>query len=397
MKVFWFWLALLAGAAIAPPQATSATEALAPSLAFDSMDIPLPDEPLGIKGCTDPWRKAFTLIWEPVTRRVDGSPLTNLAGYNVYRRTAPEGSATKINSYLVPIPVFADRVNGQTFTYSVRAVDTAGNESKDSLLVDSSPDLNIIFLAEDGRSCVTLPGRLGDLLRPAHNKYGVSLTIRLKEESSPGPSIVVRSIALQFLRGDTKEEVKDLAFNSPAAIVKVGYNVVNGQVAYGAPGAQARSLESFVNGTPDQLSLFWFNGVAWVKLGGEVNAQGGTVNIASSVLGRFQLRMAAGATSLSLDRANVFPALFTPNGDGFNDRVYFVLENPNNSPVGGKIFSPSGRYVTTLPPPAQSMGVGTTLIWSGTDSSGSVVPGGLYLYRIEGEDQVITGTIAVAQ
>ncbi len=111
----------------------------------------------------------------------------------------------------------------------------------------------------------------------------------------------------------------------------------------------------------------------------------------------YQLRVAAKATALTLEKANVFPSLFTPNGDSFNDQVYLVLENPNNSTVRGDIFDLSGRMVAHLPMPTQTGGTATRLSWSGQDSNGSVVPSGLYIYRIEGEGKNITGTVTVAR
>jgi hypothetical protein len=357
-----------------------------------------PDQPLGLKGVLDPWGGAFTILWEPVKQRSDGASLTNLAGYNIYRRTTPRGPATKINSSLLPITVFADRVDGKTFYYSIRAVDTEGNESAESFIVDSSPATNVIFLAGDGHTSVVIPGKVSDLLRPSYNKYGVSLTINLKEESSARETGIVRDLRLQLVRGDTKEEVTDVAFSSPDTDVNIGYNVANGQVALGAPQAESFGTPAEAAGaSPDQLSLYWFNNVSWIKLGGVHNETDQTINIKSSQLGRYQLRVNSPAKSLTLGKANVFPGLFTPNGDGHNDRVYLVLENPNNASITGEVFDLSGRFVTTLPAPTQIAGGSTSLAWAGQDSSGSIVPSGLYVYRIEGEGKVITGTVSVAR
>jgi hypothetical protein len=66
---------------------------------------------------------------------------------------------------------------------------------------------------------------------------------------------------------------------------------------------------------------------------------------------------------LSLEQANVFPRLFTPNGDGFNDLVYFVLENPNNTDVKGHVFDSAGRSVGMLRSAVGGIGIGTTLTW----------------------------------
>lgn len=346
-----------------------------------------PDQPLGIKGIPDSLGRAFTLFWEEVG---------GAAGYNVYRRETPRGTTQKINPYVLSIPIFADRIDGKTFYYTVRAVDGSGTESGESLIVDSSREANLIFLAEDGVTTIAIPGKLAEVLRPANNKYRVPLTIALKEESSEDAN-VVRNVRLQLLRGDTGEEVTDLAFASPDAEIRLGYNVVGGQVAMGAPGIQAVAQMPLIDVTPDQLSLFWFNGVAWIKLGGTLNPAGHTLNVRSARLGGYQLRVSAPAQAISLSKANVFPGLFTPNGDGYNDRVYLILENPTNAGVTGEIFDLNGRFIATLLQPTQTPGIGTTLSWGGKDSSGAVVPSGLYVYRIQGDGKIITGTVSVAR
>jgi flagellar hook assembly protein FlgD len=117
----------------------------------------------------------------------------------------------------------------------------------------------------------------------------------------------------------------------------------------------------------------------------------------SSFLGNYQIRGVASATTLTLSQGNVYPRLFTPNGDGLNDRVYFVLENPNDSAVSGEILDKDGRHVRTLPPPNVQSGIGTTLSWDGKDDRGNVVPGGAYIYKIQGEGKSFTGTVGVAR
>ena len=47
---------------------------------------------------------------------------TDLAGYNIYRN----GSSTPLNGALLTIPIFTDTtvINGLTYTYVVKAIDT---------------------------------------------------------------------------------------------------------------------------------------------------------------------------------------------------------------------------------------------------------------------------------
>jgi hypothetical protein len=72
---------------------------------------------------------AIDLTWNPNTER-------DLAGYFVYRRTQeqPETAAVKLNAQLLPAPSYRDTSiqAGNTYFYSVSAVDVRGNESKRS-------------------------------------------------------------------------------------------------------------------------------------------------------------------------------------------------------------------------------------------------------------------------
>lgn len=354
-----------------------------------------PNPPMGLFGFLDPTGKAFTLSWESVLWSDDGSPVENLAGYNVYRRAALNTSPVKLTPVPIPVTVFADQVDNKTFYYTITAVNADGDESAESFYADSSADANIIFVASDNLSSVFMPQSVNELMRSGYNKYGVPLSIAFVEEPIASNTDIVRNIRLQLIRGDNKKALNDLAFAKPQTVVAVGYNLVNGQVAKGAPLAQGVSA-SATNISPDQLSMYWHNGVTWVKIGGTLDVASQSVKTKSSYLGNYQLRVAARAVSLTLEQGNVYPRVFTPNDDGLNDRVYFVLENPNNSNVRGEIFDLSGRRVATLPPPAAT-GIGTTIIWDGKDSNGSVVPSGVYMYRLEGEGKTFTGTVAVAR
>jgi hypothetical protein len=59
------------------------------------------------------------------------NPETDLAGYNVYRSEQAGAYGTRINPQLLPTPAFRDMnaVPGQSYFYTVTAVDRTGNES----------------------------------------------------------------------------------------------------------------------------------------------------------------------------------------------------------------------------------------------------------------------------
>ena len=363
------------------------------------LDFVAPKPPMGLKGTVDSSHRAFTLTWESPLQNTDGSPVTDLAGYHVYRRTTLLGARSLITPVPLTIAAFADQVDGQTFYYTVTAIDTSGNESTESLFTDSSIDTNVIFLSTDTISSVFMPDKVNDLLRSAHNKYGVPLSIGLNEQPIPTGSNIARHIRITLIRGDNGQTINDLAFAEPQSIVAIGYNLSNGQVVVGSPRPTALEAQSptVMAATPNDLSMYWHNGVTWVKVGGTLDEAAQAIKTRTSFLGDYQLRIVSRATSLNLEQANVYPRVFSPNGDGFNDRVYFVLENPNDADVKGEIFDMAGRLVATLPPPSGTTGIGTTLIWDGKDLNGAVAPSGVYVYRIEGEGKTFTGTVAIAR
>jgi hypothetical protein len=106
--------------------------------------------------------------------------------------------------------------------------------------------------------------------------------------------------------------------------------------------------------------------------------------------------MQSSATAIgSLTFDGVFPRIFTPNGDGYNDKAVFHFTNPELLPVAGKVFDISGSEVGSLTPSTSSPT--EQLLWDGKDSGGRTVPGGIYVYRIDFEGENITGTVVVAR
>ena len=135
------------------------------------------------------------------------------------------------------------------------------------------------------------------------------------------------------------------------------------------------------------------NGVRWVKLGGKVNTNKQRVSIKTRNVGKYQLRYVARTDSFKMDKAGVYPRIFSPNGDGWNDYVNFVFENPLESEVKGEIFDMKGAKVADM-----SQGIiENSLMWDGKDFRGSVVPSGVYMYQIKCEGKIFNGTVVVAR
>jgi len=352
-----------------------------------------PDQVLGVIGTLDANKQNLIMTWAPVVFNADGTLLTNLAGYNIYRRTTLRGPLTKLNAVPASALWYSDSYNGTLVYYVIRAVKTNGVESIDSLTLDTSNDLNAIYLSTDNLSSLSMPRTINDTLRYS-NKYAIPLKITMLDNALPADPSIVRDVNFSLIRSDENQLIHDQSFRIPDATVSIGYNLVGNQVAREDLATSALTPTS---ATPNQLAIYWNNGVTWVRVDGVLDTINQVVKIKSSFVGRYQLRATSRSGSLNLPDGNVYPRVFTPNGDGFNDVVYFILDNPNGASVQGEIFDLSGRHVVTMPPPNSAIGIGTTLVWDGKDNRSVIVPSGVYIYRIQGEGKTFTGTIAVAR
>ena len=96
-------------------------------------------------------------------------------------------------------------------------------------------------------------------------------------------------------------------------------------------------------------------------------------------------------SSFSFDSSGISNRFITPNGDGLNDNVVLTFSNPRDSSVRCRIYDMKGAFVAEM---AQGPVPSLTLEWDAT-SHGTVVAEGVYVYVLEAEDKVFTGTLMV--
>ncbi len=153
------------------------------------------------------------------------------------------------------------------------------------------------------------------------------------------------------------------------------------------------AVSSVVKDAPANMSVYWYNGVAWVQLYGTDDGVDETLNIETKFVGKYQLRTVQRAGTFSFSMAGVSNRFVTPNGDGKNDNVVFTFDNPNNASVSSKILDMRGRVVAGSLPPGSNNPTGS-LMWDGT-SGGRSVPSGVYIYQIQAEGHSYSGTLVV--
>ena len=103
-------------------------------------------------------------------------------------------------------------------------------------------------------------------------------------------------------------------------------------------------------------------------------------------------------TCLSLNPAtDVVPRIFSPNGDGINDVVYFKVDNPRLAHVSGVVIDMTGAHVASLVAVSDNIPTPDSLVWDGKDDNGNQVPSGPYVYRIDGDGSILSGVVVVAR
>ncbi len=89
----------------------------------------------------------------------------------------------------------------------------------------------------------------------------------------------------------------------------------------------------------------------------------------------------------------VYPRIFTPNDDGYNDKVLFQVTNDALLPLTGEVFDTLGRKIGDMVPGPSAMS-DESLVWDGK-KGGRAVPGGIYIYQIQLGDEIMKGTVIV--
>ena len=93
----------------------------------------------------------------------------------------------------------------------------------------------------------------------------------------------------------------------------------------------------------------------------------------------------AGSSRAILPDFEVEPPVFSPNGDGANDRVgvnYTLVQLVRPVDVNVEIFDLAGRRVRTLFAGVNGSGV-FSQAWDGRDGAGNMLPAGLYMAKVE--------------
>lgn len=336
----------------------------------------------------------YTITWPPATQNEDGSSMDDLASYRVY--SSPSlfdfgASSTTVTTIPAGQPLTVDLATPSSDTYYLFvAVDTSGKTSSvarsNYLHVTPQRFLGQTGTAQDGTySRAFVPEGLIPELQSDDKDFLLYVEPNTSPLANAGGSRTRATYTVCLREPNGSDAPMGLSLSRPEMTVVLNYQ--------GGNGALDKS----------KMGVLWWNGATWLKVGQANVAESGlgagdlTVSFNTAVQGVYQIRQYDIATELTLDKASVFPQIFSPNGDGINDIIYFVVQNPRLSEVTGRIIDMGGAEVGVLRPAGAGAPTSDTLMWDGRDTSGHIVPPGVYIYQIKGEGKTITGSMVVAR
>lgn len=330
-----------------------------------------PKPPAGIK--TSLKSNGMEIRWSAVSKNEDGTDLLDGRGYNVYRSDNLYDNWVKIGfvqdineQYCIWIDTITD---SKVYYYKLNTLDNLDNESIDSMIADSSQDLNISALSSDKQVIISIPQSINTVLFKA--AQGDDVFIRIDKNIQPAETDALAEYELKAVKSLNDEKIPKFIF--PEALAKLSF-----------------TYNSYTSG--NNVSLFWFNGVEWLKIGAE--KEGNALTFLSNRLGKYMIKTAQIVNEFTFTK--VYPQIFSPNNDGRNDYVEFQFENPKNSVVTGNVFDLRNGLVSGL----KKGNNNNSLIWDGKTSDGETASPGIYIYQLEisgSETKTVNGTVIVAK
>ncbi|MDT8287057.1 MAG: fibronectin type III domain-containing protein [Elusimicrobiales bacterium] len=329
---------------------------------------------------------SYSLSWIPpagyATRiefdnRFSPSYPYEVKAYQVFRATTPATEnwafIAEVSSYTFS---FVDSVPpGSEYFYRVSAVNQAGLSSPS--YVRGGRSNAGYFVAPDGASLMEIPQAAMGPFAGAVSDQLELYTIEVASNTDEVGGRIVKSVDFAAYRGGlTRDDSFKLA--TPGSL-RLYYS---------------KSGDAFVPSAtvPDykRLSVFFHNGRRWLQLYGKVDQPNSRVTLDTTLLGRYQLRSTERSGGFAADVSGLSNRLITPNGDGKNDTMVFVFDNPTGASAKGTIYDLKGARVASMTPGP----VENSLVWD-PRSEGRAAPGGVYIYQIESGGEVFNGTAVV--
>jgi hypothetical protein len=343
--------------------------------------------PDAVSGITvQPGASTSTVVvkWTPDTTKADHSTMYDLVSYQLLRSPLLGGATDLAVTLPSSNTSYIDAYTGALEFYQVVAVDFSGNVGASAQIVSNEAASRTFFT---GDSAVVQFGSTSAELLAKNNSTGRDLFVVIQRQPQFEGGAALRAFQTYLVDAASGARVTGVRFNGPPMTFAFSY----GSSTAPPVGLLAAPPAAGAFGP----AVFFNNGVDWMSIGGTDNPVAQAITVQSPNLGAYQVRQSARATGFSFDPNSVRPRIFTPNGDGKNDKVFFFFNNPNNSDVKIRIMDIRGGQVAQVTQAGPFPGI--SLAWDGTDSSGRKVPPGIYVYRVDAEDHSYKGTVVVAR
>jgi len=146
-----------------------------------------------------------------------------------------------------------------------------------------------------------------------------------------------------------------------------------------------------------RLGMYYFDGVKWLLIGKNVDTSSCLVKAEISHFSLYSVRVYNFAASENVFKTGevLYTNPITPNNDGINDFSTFTINNVENPEL--KIYDINGNFIIDLTEDIINNGEVSTVIWNGTYDNGDIVPAGIYVYFLTGNDFSSKGTILVVR
>ncbi len=388
-----FWFRVGAWDKGLPTHAGIALESVFASTVSAELVQRLPQAPFGVALSTN--GPDMTLRWMPVVRYADGEGFVDpqnptpdeLTGYRVYGALSPLATYYMYASPAIGVSTLSwTGPSTASWSYYVRA-EGGGGQSRPSIVRTIDSKSAWVVSPESTATVRSSFEVRAQSLLPVEGIGADPMSAYLIEASSRPQELggrIVQSIFFGAWKGgqllDPYLSIEGLGR------LKIYYNVnASGQVA--TP-AGATPLAGGVANTPNNLAVYWYNGSRWVQLYGTVDELSQTMSIETKHARQLPVAHGGERHGFNFNQAGVSNRMVTPNGDGKNDAVVFTYDNPRDSDVSIRILDIRGKVVVGSLPAGVSS---TSKMWTPS----STLPGGVYIYQIESEGRVFTGTLVI--
>ena len=352
------------------------------------------------------------IVWKPVTKNMDGTAFADGDSYVIMRGTSSGGPYYKLGEVNAGDTSYTDTSTpGVIYYYVIRAQDTSGNSSPYWIEVTNTGDVIYRIPRDNSRGTneeISLDIGISSITVKNPDVNDMFTKIYIPKEASPAlyrnTNAYGDDVGIYILRSASEEGQRTRNLGTVISCYEgIPYSVTNTQHVPGFRFASKATLTmryevegGFIKHTnipaalaDKNLSISYWNGIQWVRMGGTVNMSRQTISVATGFLGKFAI------TAIDVSRFRILsaePNPFTPHRAPF-DKVVFSLVNPDNERVALKIYDLTGAIVYNNEYPAGTV----NFEWNGADRTGRPVEDGVYIYQVQAGDKAYTGTIILAK